>query len=301
LDQILDQVEADRLDYFFHSLYKAQAPLLLLDYDGTLADFRIDRFTARPWAGVREVLNEIQRDKRTQLRVITGRPGAEINPLLQLDSPVEVWGLHGAERLHVDGRRELEPAPLEALEKLDELREQLRRNTFGGLFEDKSNAAVMHWRGHSPQRAKLIEQKTRAVFEPAAQVAGLSLLPFESGIELRVGRDKGGAVEAIVEQAEPGTPVVFLGDDLTDESAFRTVNAMGNPHLSVLVRKARRATAAEVWLHPPEGLRWFLRQWENGVRGLPVKRLQAAAYDAPETGRNSFTADSSGFTLEDAH
>ncbi len=220
----LNATEVERLEEFFDSLNCKQAPLLLLDYDGTLADFRINRFNAWPWAGVRELLTRVQKDNRTRLTVITGRPAGEINPLLQLETPVEVWGLHGAERLYVDGRRELEEAPPEALARLDELREQLRRNAFGGLFEDKPNAVVMHWRGHSPRQAQSIEQKTRALFEPAAQVTGLSLLPFESGIELRVGRDKGGAVQAIVEQAEFDAPVAYLGDDLTDESAFSAVN-----------------------------------------------------------------------------
>ena len=47
-------------------------------------------------------------------------------------------------------RREMQEAPPEACAKLDELREQLSRNAFGGLFEDKPNAVVMHWRGHTP-------------------------------------------------------------------------------------------------------------------------------------------------------
>lgn len=261
----MNATEVERLEEFFDSLNCKQAPLLLLDYDGTLADFRINRFNAWPWAGVRELLNRVQKDNRTRLTVITGRPASEINPLLQLETPVEVWGLHGAERLHVDGRRELEEAPPEALAKLDDLREQLRRNAFGGLFEDKPNAVVMHWRGHSPRQAQSIEQKTRALFEPASEVTGLSLLPFESGIELRVGRDKGGAVQAIVEQAEFDAPVAYLGDDLTDESAFCAVNRLPNPHLSVLVRRAWRETEAQVWLTPPDGLRWFLREWLKAV------------------------------------
>ena len=86
----LNQTEAEKLDDFFSLLRSSPAPLLLLDYDGTLADFRIDRFTARPWAGIRELLTEIQNDNRTQLRVITGRPAGEINPLLQLPSPLSV-------------------------------------------------------------------------------------------------------------------------------------------------------------------------------------------------------------------
>ena len=101
--QDLNQRETDQLEDFFYSLNGAKAPLLLLDYDGTLADFRINRFDARPWAGVRELLSVIQKDNRTRLTIITGRPAGEINPMLQLPEPVEVWGLHGAERLFTDG------------------------------------------------------------------------------------------------------------------------------------------------------------------------------------------------------
>lgn len=275
----MNQRQAEKLEDFFCSLQGAEAPLLLLDYDGTLADFRINRFNAKPWAGVRELLLVIQKDKRTRMTVITGRPAGEINAMLQLPEPVEVWGLHGAERLFRDGSRELEEAPPEARAKLDELREKLRRDAFGGLFEDKPNAVVMHWRGHSPRQAKHIEQRTRALFEPAAQVTGLSLLEFEAGIELRVGRDKGGAVQAIVEQAEPGVPVTYLGDDLTDESAFCAVNRVPGPHLSVLMRREWRETAAEVWLQPPEELRWFLREWEKALSGsgAPERRVSEAA------------------------
>jgi trehalose 6-phosphate phosphatase len=273
----LNPTEAEQLDDFFSSLRSVQAPLLLLDYDGTLADFRIDRFTARPWSGVRELLAHIQSNSRTELRVITGRPADEINALLQLPSPVEIWGLHGAERLYTNGRREMQEMPPDALGKLDELRARLRQDAFGGLFEDKPNAAVMHWRGHSIQRAKLIEQKTRALFEPAAQVKGLSLLPFESGIELRAGRDKGGAVRAIVDQFGFDKPVAFLGDDLTDESGFRALNRMKNPHVSVLVRRALRETDAQIWLKPPEDLRWFLRQWMNALSGRRIEQLRWVA------------------------
>ena len=273
----MNGTETEKLEEFFGSVAESESPLLLLDYDGTLADFRLNRFEARPWAGVRELLARIQADNRTQLRLVTGRPAAEINPMLKLDEPVEVWGLHGAERLLSDGTRELEKAPPEALQKLNELREQLQRDAFGGLFEDKANAAVIHWRGSSPRQANLIEQKTRALFEPAAQATGLSLLPFESGIELRVGRDKGGAVEAIIERSEPDSPVTYVGDDITDESAFCAVNRARAPHLSVLMRRVPRETAADVWLKPPEELRWFLTKWLQATSGAGSRDLRLAS------------------------
>jgi len=252
---------AEKLGEFFRTLSAGSPPLLLLDYDGTLAPFRLDRFRARPWAGVRELLNRIQQQGRTHMVVITGRPSGEIAPLLGLDRPLEVWGLHGAEHLYPDGRKELEKAPPVTRAKLDELREHLRHNSLGGLFEDKPNAAVMHWRGHSPQNARKIEQRTRELFEPLAHLEGLTLLKFESGLELRVGRDKGGAVREILREAGQGRPVAFLGDDVTDETAFIAVNEADAPHLSVLVRRETRETAADVWLRPPAELRDFLKRW----------------------------------------
>jgi len=254
-----------RIESFFHTFKRSLKPLLLLDYDGTLADFRIDRFKARPWSGVTELLSRIQRQGRTEMRVITGRPPEEVPPLLGLNPTLEVWGLHGAKRLYPDGRSDQEETPPETREKLDEVRTRLRIHAFGGLYEDKPNAAVVHWRGIAHDRAKRIEQKTRALFEPLASNDGLSLLVFESGLELRTGRDKGGAVREIVREADGCTPVVYLGDDFTDESAFAAVNELEGPHLSVLVRRAWRETAAEVWLKPPEELKWFLERWMEAV------------------------------------
>ena len=55
--------------------------------------------------------------------------------------------------------------------------------------------------------------------------------------------------------------MAYLGDDLTDEAAFRAVNDAGLSSLSVLVRQEWRETSAEVWLRPPEELKGFLKRW----------------------------------------
>jgi trehalose 6-phosphate phosphatase len=257
----LNREARKRLDRFFGALCGAPTSLLLLDYDGTLAGFRLDRFKARPWAGVTDLLKGIQSQGRTRIAVITGRPSQEIPPMLALDPHPEVWGLHGAERLYPNGRRVLERPAAATRARLNALRKQLKRDALGGLFEDKPNAAVMHWRGRSVGQAKLIETRARALFEPLARLDGLRLLRFESGLELRAGRDKGGAVETILAEAGPRAPVTYLGDDITDEAAFRAVNQAQAPHLSVLMRRQPRKTAAEVWLKPPAELRWFLKRW----------------------------------------
>jgi trehalose 6-phosphate phosphatase len=260
---------ATRVQDFFRSFSGAARPLLLLDYDGTLAPFRIDRFKARPWAGVPTLLEQIQSQQKTQIVVVTGRPAREIAPLLGVKPQTEVWGLHGAERLHADGRFEAVQIPPETRAHLDTLCAQLRRNSFGGLFEQKPNAVVVHWRGASSAKARIIETQTRALLKPLAEMDGLRLLEFEAGLELRTGRDKGEAVNALLEEngLEGPHPVAFLGDDLTDEAAFRALKGRG---LGVLVRRQRRPTAADVWLKPPGQLKEFLKQWWRACRGLEI-------------------------------
>lgn len=262
-----------KLDDFFRCFAGAARPSLLLDYDGTLAPFRVDRFKAQPWAGVRELLNQIQSQGRTRLVVVTGRPAQEILPLLRIEPAPEVWGLHGAERLHVDGRRDFQQLSPTVRAELDALSAQLKREATGGLIEEKPNAIVMHWRGVPPVRAKAIEKRTRALFEPATRMNDLSLLEFEAGLELRSGRDKGGAVAAILAETSGPKhhPAAYLGDDLTDESAFRAIKGRG---LGVLVRRLPRSTAADVWLRPPQELRDFLKMWFHACA-----HLQSNLYD----------------------
>lgn len=248
----------DILDRFFRKFTAGSRPLLLLDYDGTLAPFHLDRFQAVPWSGAREILNEIQSRTKTRIVVITGRPATEIQPLLALDQPVEIWGLHGFEHLHADGRRELESIAPGARKKLDELHSQLHRDSFGALFEAKPNAAVIHWRGLPDDQVSAIEQRSRSLFEPLAHIDGFRLLPFESGLELRIGRDKGGAVSIVLNECDECGPAAYLGDDLTDESAFCAIKNRG---LSILVRPEPRETAADLWLNPPGQFLSFLTSW----------------------------------------
>lgn len=265
---------AQTLKAFFQTFQNGAPPLLLLDYDGTLAPFRKDRFKARPYAGVRDILAQIQQQGSTRIAFITGRPASEIPPLIGLEN-LEVWGLHGAEHLYPDGRREVEELPEATREKLSQLRQQLHQDSFGGLFEDKPNAAVMHWRGATTEKAAQIREKSLALLAPLASPShhpgGLTLLEFESGIELRAGRDKGSAVAAILKESDPNSPVVFLGDDFTDESAFHAINSLAKNGLSILVRKSPRQTKAQLWLRPPSELKSFLKSWQTHSRNLPPR------------------------------
>jgi trehalose-phosphatase len=84
---------------------------------------------------------------------------------------------------------------------------------------------------------------------------------FDGGIELRVpGRHKGFVVDAVLSEMGRETAAAYLGDDSTDEDAFKAIRGRG---IGVLVRPQYRATAADFWLKPPEELLEFLERWHE--------------------------------------
>ncbi|WP_263358879.1 trehalose-phosphatase [Acidicapsa ligni] len=253
-----------RLDDFFSTLAKARESALLLDFDGTLAPFRIDRFQARPWAGVTELLEKIQKEGRTRLALVTGRPASEAASLLGMKQPIEVWGLHGAERLYADGHVEQEVLAESEIYVLREAKKAVYEADLGLLIEDKWNAVVVHWRGIAPQSVPAIREHVVSLLRPYATDERIQMLQFDGGVELRTGRDKGGAVLQVLAGLSESAPVAYLGDDTTDEYAFRALAGRG---LGVLVRKIARPTAAQVWLKPPGQLRKFLKSWLTAMNG----------------------------------
>jgi trehalose-6-phosphatase len=62
----------------------------------------------------------------------------------------------------------------------------------------------------------------------------------------------------VLSETAEDTAIAYLGDDITDEDAFRAVKVRG---LGILVRTEFRETAADVWLRPPEELASFLQLW----------------------------------------
>lgn len=235
--------------------------ILILDYDGTLAPFKVDPSRAEPYPGVRERLAKIQ-GAGGELFVITGREPEEARDLLGLPETPEVWGCHGAVRLLQNGGREMPGVPDVRMELLEEA-EKVLRKIGKGRIERKTTSVAIHWRGESTEEA---EQVRRLALEAWGRIGheGFSIEKFDGGLEFRMeGFDKGKALERIMDRYSQQDYAVYLGDDLTDEDAFATIKKLGG--LGILVRQKCRDTAAGLWLKPPEGLMAFLDLWLGGL------------------------------------
>lgn len=245
---------------FFHDVAYAPSRLLMLDYDGTLAPFHVQPERAVPYPEVAGVLKDIVAAAGTRVVIVSGRPADQLPPLLGLADIPEVWGSHGWERLLPDGRRVVEKPHADALRRLDAAAAAIRPLLpDDSKLERKLASLALHWRGLPQAQAEELERRGRELWEPIAREAGLELLPFDGGLELRtVGRNKHDAVKAVLSETAPESAIAYLGDDLTDEDAFRAVKTRG---VGVLVRPRFRETAADVWLRPPDELVEFLQRW----------------------------------------
>jgi len=244
---------------FFRNVACARQSVLLLDYDGTLAPFRLDRFQAVPYHGVTALLQAIIDTGRTRLAMITGRRASELLPLLKLSPPPEIWGSHGLEHLGNDGCYEMVDMDSETLDALFEADHWIDSLKLHDRAEHKPGSLAIHWRGLPEQEANEIRSKVLLRWLPIADHSCLMLEPFDGGLEIRMAdRSKGDAVQRILSEIDIDAPVAYLGDDECDEDVFHVLQNRG---LRVLVRHDWRETNADVWLRPPGQLRDFLHEW----------------------------------------
>lgn len=255
----------DPIESFFARLADAPRRALLLDYDGTLAPFRVEHRQALPYPGVRELLADLRADGATRVAFVSGRGVADVVRLLSLEGPLEVWGCHGAEHLLPDGSYRLRPLEERCARGLREAEGALRRLAPPDACETKPAGIALHLRGLPAAQAERVRASVEAAWAGIAGRDGLAVVAFDGGVELRVpGIHKGEVVEQVLDEMGPEAAVAYLGDDLTDEDAFRALSGRG---LGVLVRGQWRPTAAAARITPPEQLLEFLARWRRATGG----------------------------------
>jgi trehalose 6-phosphate phosphatase len=243
---------------FFEQVRHASKRALMLDYDGTLSPFTPDRTRAFPYKEIPSLVTKIMQ-RETRVVLISGRAATELLFLSGIHPHPEIWGSHGSERLLPDGTYEADTPPPQQRAGLQCANKSLRSLGLEARMETKPGGIAVHWRGLSEGEKKNVEGKVRQLAEELIRDYGLQLLPFDGGLELRAaGKSKGDAVSAILAECGKGVAAAYLGDDQTDESAFRAIKGRG---LAVLVRSEPRPTLADVWLRPPDELGSFLRDW----------------------------------------
>jgi len=242
----------------FSRLLAGRTPAVFLDYDGTLTPIVPRPDLARLDPATREAVATLA--ARCPVAVVSGRDLADVRALVGLPGLIyagshgfDIAGPHG-ESLVLQQGTDFLPALAAAADVLTERLASLP----GVLIERKRFAITIHYRLAPPGS----EAEVAAATEEAATETGLKVTGGKMIRELRppIPWDKGKAVLWLLEQLDLAGPDVlplYLGDDATDEDAFRALASRG---LGILIETSARPTAAVFRLDGPAEVRPFLER-----------------------------------------
>jgi trehalose 6-phosphate phosphatase len=199
-------------------------PALFLDFDGTLVDLAgtPDAIVVPP--GLPDLLVRLERALDGAFAIVTGRRIVDIDRFLAPEIFV-VAGVHGGE--YRFGRGEIVRPTTEPIEtELVEAIRVLEHRVPGVLVEPKGATLTVHWRA-VPEAADRIEAELTRI-----------LADGPDHLEISHGRkvfeicprhvSKGTALDHLAElPAFRGRRPVMIGDDVSDESAFRAAERRG--------------------------------------------------------------------------
>ena len=230
---------------------------VFLDYDGTLT--RIVSHPEDAWLSdsMRQTLRSLA--ARVPVAILSGRDLDDVRGRVHVDGIVYA-GSHGFDIAGAGGlRRELGAAYLPVLDAAEtELREALDEIP-GAQLERKHFSVAAHYRNVNENEAFKVALAVDAVtakHRELRRMDGKKVYELLPDIDWNKGKAVLWLLETLGLERRNVLPI-YIGDDRTDEDAFRAIEKRG---VAILVSEQPQITAASYWLNNPEEVELFLQK-----------------------------------------
>jgi len=230
---------------------------VFLDYDGTLT--RIVSHPEDAWLSdsMRQTLRSLA--ARVPVAILSGRDLDDVRGRVHVDGIVYA-GSHGFDIAGAGGlRRELGAAYLAVLDAAEsELREALAEIP-GAQLERKHFSVAAHYRNVNENEASKVALAVDAVtakHRELRRMDGKKVYELLPDIDWNKGKAVLWLLETLGLERRNVLPI-YIGDDRTDEDAFRAIEKRG---VAILVSEHPQITAASYWLNNPEEVELFLQK-----------------------------------------
>ncbi len=242
--------------------------MVFLDYDGTLTEIMPHPEEARISEEMRQAIHNLS--QVATVCIISGRDKHNIQDLINLPNLFYV-GNHGFDIEGPAGSNIHREVGMDTLLIMEKCFRELQTKLIeipGVQFEPKKLTVTIHYR--------LVEEKNVGlVFEIMREVVGkypqLKISTGKKVIEIRpqIEWDKGRAAQWLTEMLgfdQAGADIIYIGDDLSDEDAFKILPTQG---IGILVGNHSAQTYASYHLADPEQVKIFLKNLTTAIRRSP--------------------------------
>ncbi len=211
---------------------------------------------------------DAEHPRRPHLGSLAARP---VGPDRFARGPIRLVGSHGSE-FDLDFSQQIPPEAAELLEQVIAEVKEIAGRAVGAHSELKPASVAFHYRNVRDQG--LAKELAEAILRGPAARSGVYTRRGKMVLELAVvPNDKGRALEMI--RAELGaSAVVYLGDDVTDEDAFRTLRG---PDIGIKVGEGE--SLARTRLADTDAVSRYLAAlaearggWLAGSHSVPIER-----------------------------
>ena len=233
-----------------------------LDFDGTLVNYQAHPEGVKLSAGAKRALRRLARHRNVHVAIVSGRRRGVLVRHVKVPG-VHFMGLYGWE----DGKSlRLPERTVQKVRRLRGTLASLSSELPGISIEDKGISVAVHFRGASPEMQRRAQKCIHMAL--GKNHADLHVLRSNDvwDVAPRQVSGKGDALRKALRGAGRGVLPIFVGDDVTDESAFVALSK----GITVLAGPQRK-TAARFGLRDPEEVCTFLEKLEVEI-GLGEKR-----------------------------
>lgn len=230
---------------------------VFLDYDGTLTPIVETPEKAVIAEDMRETVIELSR--HCTLGVISGRDLKDVKDKVKINSIVYA-GSHGFDISGPEGLQVKNETGTEYLPVLHEAEKKLSAklgDIEGVLVERKRFAIAIHYRLAAPEKVEMVEEvvdKVASEHPELRKAYGKKIFELQPDIDWHKGRALFALLSALNLNGDDVLPF-YIGDDVTDEDAFRALEGSG---IGIVVWDEPYETAASYSLKNPDEVREFL-------------------------------------------
>ncbi|MBU0574004.1 MAG: trehalose-phosphatase [Candidatus Margulisbacteria bacterium] len=203
---------------------------LLLDFDGTLTPIVSRPRLAKLSAGRKNVLTKLAKRKDLAVAIVSGRELDDLKRRVGLKDVIYI-GNHGFQ-IEAGNRLVVHPIARKSQKLMERVYKELKAamNIAGVIIENKKYTLSVHYRRVKPGETGRVKRIFQKVTRPYLANKKIKVTGGKKVFEVRpnVVWDKGKAVAWLLERYNKGNAIpVYIGDDTTDEDAFRYLNDKG--------------------------------------------------------------------------